>query len=72
MLWQERMLELEYQLKLEQLSPRRRAKATGVTDFNPAPVAALDQLAAGCGSAGATPGTTAIDGGLRQEAALWL
>ena len=65
LLRQERMLELEYQLKLEQLSAWRRGKATGVTDFNLAPGGALGQLAAGGGSVGRRPGRPPSLAGLK-------
>jgi len=56
MLRQERLLELEYQLKLEQLSAWRRGKGAGVLDFDSAPGSASRRLAAGGGSVARRPG----------------
>ncbi|MGO9269138.1 MAG: hypothetical protein ACLQOO_02570, partial [Terriglobia bacterium] len=62
---QERMLELEYQLKLEQWSAWRRGKATGVPEFDSARRGA-GQLAVGRGSVGGSRERPPSMGGLRQ------
>jgi len=56
MLRQERMLGLEYQLKLEQLSAWRRGKATGVADFGSALDRVGGERAAKRGAPGRRPG----------------
>src|SRR5271157_128546 len=62
---QERMLELEYQLKLEQWSGWRRGKATGVPEFDSGRRGA-GQLAVGRGSLGGSTERPPSMGGLRQ------
>jgi len=60
---QERMLELEYQLKLKQWSAWRQGKGMGAAGFDAGPGSAGGQLAVGHGFGRRREGRRAVAGG---------